>query len=175
MNWFTIRVQSNRERTVSERLKTDMLKEIDEEVEVLIPKESYVILKNNKKQVREKLLYPGYIFIKTKSPDKLADLIKRTDGAQSILKDRDGNPSLMRESEICRIINEVASKKEKVQSPFIVGEEVFIINGPFVEFKGTIESIDEDKSRIKVNVYIFGRSTSVELLFSDVSRVKVKE
>ena len=97
MNWYTIRTQNNKEKKVSERLKLFMKKEYDSELSVLIPTHVSVSIKKNKKDIKDKLLYPGYIFVGTNNIENLTQLVKITDGATNILKDGSGNPIIMKE------------------------------------------------------------------------------
>lgn len=169
-NWYTIKVQNNREKSVSERLKYEMMREFNEEVNFLIPTQGVMSVKDGKKVVKDQILYPGYLFVETTSIDKIAHLVKTTNGATNVLKDNKGKPIVMKQSEIDRMIGEKEANKEKLDSSFVVGEKVQIINGPFAKFNGKIEELQVDKNKVKVEVLIFGRSTLVELTLVDITK-----
>ena len=98
--WYTVKVQSNREKSVSEKLRQDMIREFKEEVNVLIPTQKLSVIKNGKVKHKEQLLYPGYIFVETESIDKVLHFVKIINGITNVLKDPQGNPIVMRQSEI---------------------------------------------------------------------------
>lgn len=169
--WYTIKVQSNREKNVSEKLKTDMMREFGEEVEFMIPKKSYLAVKNGKKIVKEQILYPGYLFVQTTSPDRVSYLIKSTNGASTIIKNSQGVPQALRQSEVEAMMETevVTPKIDKVKiNLFNLNDLVEINDGPFAGFKGSIVSMDADKGKVSVEVKIFGRPTSVDLTFEDI-------
>jgi len=166
--WYTIKVQNNRERTISEKLKFEMMREFGEEVDFLIPTKETISIKEGKKVQREQILYPGYIFVETNSIDKIAHLVKITNGATNVLRDSKGDPIILRKSEVDRMIGERESNKSFIGSPFLPGEKVEIVNGPFSNFNGKIESIDIEKNKVKVEVIIFGRSSAVDLTLEDI-------
>ena len=169
--WYTIKVQSNREKNVSEKLKSDMLREFGEEVDFLIPKKSYMAVKNGKKIVKEQILYPGYLFVQTTSPDRLSYLIKSTNGASTIIKNSQGVPQPLRQSEVDAMIEteDVSPKIDKTKiNHFNLEDFVEINDGPFAGFKGTIKTIVNERDKVKVEVKIFGRPTSVDLTFDDI-------
>lgn len=168
-NWYTIKVQNIRERSVSEKLKTEMLREFGEEVNFLIPTHGVATIKDGKKVLKEQILYPGYIFIETSSIDKIDHLVKTTNGATNILRDNKGTPITLKQSEVDRMLGEKEANSIAVLSDkFVPGEKVEVKNGPFASFKGTVSSVDNDKEKVKVEVLIFGRSTMVDLTLSDI-------
>lgn len=169
-NWYTVKVQNNREKSVSERLKLDMMREFNEEVQFFIPTQGVLSVKNGKKVVKEQLLYPGYIFVETSSIDRINHLVKTTNGATNVLKDNKGTPIILKQSEIDRMLGEKEANKESLESSFVLGEKVKIINGPFANFNGKIEEMNVEKNRLKVEVLIFGRSTPVELTLVDITK-----
>lgn len=169
-NWYTVKVQNNREKSVSERLKLDMMREFNEEVQFFIPTQGVLSVKNGKKVVKEQLLYPGYIFVETSSIDRINHLVKTTNGATNVLKDNKGTPIILKQSEIDRMLGEKEANKESLESSFVLGEKVKIINGPFANFNGKIEEMNVEKNRLKVEVLIFGRSTLVELTLVDITK-----
>ena len=141
MNWYIVRSQANRERKVSERL-----------------------IKEGKKVQREKVIFPGYIFVECSAIGELKQVVKSINGATGLLTDRTGEIQIVKEQEVNRMIGlHEENKNKNFADIFSVGDEVTITEGPFASFKGAIDFIDKDKGKLKVNVSIFGRITVVEL------------
>ena len=168
--WYTVKVQSNREKSVSEKLKLDMDRDFKEEVNVLIPTQKFSIIKNGKVKHKEQLLYPGYIFVETGSIDKILHFVKVINGMTSVLKDPQGNPIVLRNSEIERMTGEIEHRKSIDKGLYAIGEEVSVINGPFASFRGKIQTLDYEKDKVKIEVSIFGRATIVDLTVADISK-----
>lgn len=166
--WYTIKVQVNHERKVSERLKLDMKRENDEDIKVIIPTQTVVNIKEGKRNEREQLMYPGYIFVETLNVAELDAIVKATTGALNILKDNKKVPLVLRQSEVDRMIGDRNTAAKVIKNSLFQGERVLIKDGPFLNFKGVIESIDVDNDKVKVEVLIFGRKTSVDLSLCDV-------
>jgi transcriptional antiterminator NusG len=172
MNWYIVRAQSNRERSVAEKLrkeseKGDLMGNIGR---VLVPTEKSFHLKDGKKVSREKVMYPGYIFVETKSIGELAYFVKGCDGASGLLSDRSKKPQVLSLKEVERMIGiqEQIVVEQEITSRYIIGEEVKILDGPFKSFTGTVENIEGDK--VKIAVLIFGRKTLVELNIQQVDK-----
>ena len=171
--WYTIKVQSNCEKLVSDKIRFSLIRDFNEEVDILIPTQNSSFVKNGKLIKKEKLLYPGYIFVETSSIDKISHLIKNISGASTVLKDAEGNPITLRQSEVSRITDikipeEIENKKQQEKSIYNINEEVTLKTGPFEGFKGKIEAIDKDK--VKIQVIIFGRITPVEAYINDITK-----
>lgn len=169
-NWYTIKVQNNREKSVSERLKSEMMREFNQEISFLIPTQGIISVKDGKKVQKEQILYPGYIFVETNNIDKIAHLVKTTNGATNVLRDNKGTPIILKQSEVDRMIGEKEANKVSLETSFVLGEKVEIVSGPFAKFKGNIESMDIDKNKVKVEVLIFGRATFVDLTLADITK-----
>lgn len=172
MKWYIVRAQSNRERSVSEKLrkegeKGDLMGAIGR---VLVPTEKSFHLKDGKKVTREKVMYPGYIFVETRSIGELAHFVKGCDGATGLLADRSKKPQVLSLKEVERMIGiqEQVSVEQETSNKYIIGEEVKILDGPFNSFTGEVENIDGDK--IKIAVLIFGRKTLVELNIQQIDK-----
>lgn len=166
MEWYIVRAQANRERKVSERI----LKEADKGElngvigRVIVPLEKVFGTKEGKKVQREKVMFPGYVFVETSAIGELKQAVKKIDGATGLLTDRAGNVQVVKDDEVNRMIGLHEENKEKSFSDiFSIGDEVTVIEGPFASFKGNIEFVDKDKGKLKVNILIFGRPTTVEL------------
>ena len=171
MKWYTVKVQTQREKSISDRLKLEMKREFNEEVNVMVPVKKILILKEGKRVPKEELLYPGYVFVETMNPDKLNHVIKFTVGANNILSDNKKKPIVLRQSEVDKMMgikeeNDISILRER----YIPGETVMVLDGPFMNFKGIIESVDNEKSKVKVEILIFGRKNYVELTLDDITK-----
>ncbi len=170
MKWYIVRAQSNKERNVAERITNESLKGdlMGKVGRVLVPTENTFYMKNSKKVKREKVLYPGYIFVETNAIGELKYFLKGMNGASGFLTNRAGEILPLSENEINRMIGQQEEAKIEVETPFIIGEEVKIIDGPFSSMVGKIEAINEQK--IKLNVSIFGRITPLELNITQIDK-----
>jgi len=165
MKWYVVRAQSNREKSVSERLikeaeKGDLFGKVGQ---VIVPIEKSFLLKNGKKVMREKIIFPGYIFIETNAVGELKYFLKAVNGAQGFLTNRTGGVQSLTQYEVNSMLGKHEESKKELppEETFVVGEEVKILDGPFSSFVGTIQEIKDQK--VKVSVLIFGRITPVEL------------
>lgn len=171
--WYTVKVQSNRERVVSDRIKLEMNRK-EKEVNVLVPVEKVYFAKNGKKANREKIIYPGYVFVETKNLEVLQDALKFIPGNSGILKSKvTGQPSFLKKEEIDKMLDQVTrSNNDDVDIfNFVIGEEVKIIGGPFDSFKGTITEVSKEKNKAKLEVLIFGRPTPVDIQFDQLEKI----
>jgi transcriptional antiterminator NusG len=140
--------------------------------QVLIPTEKVYQVRKGKKISKERNYFPGYVLIEAALVGELTHIIRNIPNVLGFLGT--GNePSPMRASEVKRIlgkVDELAEQGEGVNIPFIVGETVKVIDGPFNSFSGVIEEINEEKKKLKVMVKIFGRKTPLELNFMQVEK-----
>ena len=166
MEWYIVRSQANRERKVSERIikegeKGELIGVIGR---VVVPTEKVFTTKDGKKTEREKVIFPGYVFVETSAIGELKQVVRRIQGATGLLSDRAGNIQVVPDSEVNRMIGIHEENKTKSFSDiYSIGDEVIVTDGPFTSFKGNIENIDKENGKVKVNVLIFGRPTIVEL------------
>jgi len=170
--WYIVRSQSNREKSVSERIlneseRGDLMGNVSQ---VMVPTEFSFYMKNNKKIKREKIMFPGYIFVECISPSELKEFLKGVNGCSGFLTNRSGDIQSLSEIEVNTMIGiqDEAKNKDSV-NPFNVNEEITIIDGPFSSMKGTIDDIIEDK--LKVSVSIFGRKTPIYLNIYQVNKI----
>jgi transcriptional antiterminator NusG len=167
---------SGQEKKVKQYIETEItrLQLSDFVSQVLIPTEKIFQIRNGKKVAKERSFYPGYILIESRLTGEIAHIIKNLTGVIGFLGEtKGGDPVPMRISEVNRIlgkVDELAESEGVITNPFVVGENVKVINGPFNGFNGVIEEINEEKKKIKVSVKIFGRKTPVELGFGEVER-----
>ena len=171
-NWFSLRVISGKERTVEDNImyESKISKVEDNIEEVFVPFEKVVKIRNNKKIIKERVFFPGYILIKMKLNKITKYFIENIQGVISFVGPKGKNPIPLREAEIKKIFGEVERKegREMIVSPFKKNDSVKIIAGPFIDFTGAVDEINDDKQKVKVIISIFGRSTPVELDYFQV-------
>lgn len=176
LKWFALRVISGKERKLRELIEREVkLSNWDESVaRVLVPMEKVYKIRNGKKVIQERNFFPGYILIASPKERLHADIINAIKNITGVIhflgKD---NPTPLRQPEVNRIlgkVDEMAETGVSMNEPFIRGETVKIIDGPFNDFFGNIEEIYEEKKKLKVIVKIFGRRTPVELNFMQVEK-----
>ena len=133
--------------------------------EVFLPYEKVVVVRNNKKTIKEKMFFPGYILINMNLNNQSKYVVENTQGVLSFVGPKGSDPVPLTEKEIKRIFGEVADKegREILTTSYKVGDMVQVISGPFLDFAGHIEEVNDEKQKVKVVVSIFGRPTSVEL------------
>lgn len=174
--WYVVRAISGQEKKVKQYIEMEInrLKLNDYVSQVLIPTEKIYQIRNGKKVAKERSFYPGYVLLEANLAGEIAHIIKNIPGVIGFLGEtKGGDPVPMRTSEVNRIlgkVDELAEAEGTITNPFVVGESVKVINGPFNGFNGVIEEINEEKKKIKVSVKIFGRKTPVELGFGEVER-----
>lgn len=176
MQWFVLKVQSNRERTIRDSLlKRIRLEGVSDKFgEIIIPTEKVAEkTKGGKKRVVERKLYPGYIMIQMILTDETWYLVRDTSGVGDFTGAA-GKPIAMSAEEIKRMLGLEAAKEvepEKVKIEFSTGDVIKIKEGAFEGFEGTIDAIDTSSGKITVLIEIFGRSTQVELDYWQVERI----
>ena len=173
MNWYSLRVMSGRENKVKDSIfrELDFEKDLKANVEeILIPTENIVDIKNGKKTVKEKSLLPGYILVKMTMNNETKFFIESIDGVMSFVGPK-GSPQAVTEVEMTRYLSVTETDDLSVDDideiPFKVGDSVKVIDGPFKEFNGLVQEVN-DRNRIKVNVNIFGRPTPIELSMNQI-------
>lgn len=166
-NWYTLRVISGREQSVKDNILREAKEsKIDSDIdEVFLPFEKVIQVRNHKKSVKDKMFFPGYILINMVLNQQSKYVVENTPGVLSFVGPKGGNPTTLTEKEIKKIFLDVERKegKEFLAASFNVGDHVKVIAGPFLDFSGHIEEVNDEKQKVKVVVSIFGRPTSVEL------------
>ena len=174
--WYVVRAISGKEKKVKEYLESEIIRTgMDEYVEqVLIPTEKVFEMRNGKKKLRERNFLPGYILMECELVAELIPVVKEIPNVIGFLSDRKGSdPVPLRQSEVNRIlgkVDEMNDKGEMPEEPFIKGEPVKVMAGPFNGFTGVIDEVYEDKKKLKVVVKIFGRNTPLELNYFQVEK-----
>ena len=177
MKWYVLRVMGGKEnKTVSFIEKEiDRLKLQDFVAQILVPTEKVYQIKNGKKVSKDKNFFPGYVLVEANLVGEVPHILKNVTNVLGFLgATKGGVPVPMRKSEINRIlgkVDEMALTDESVSIPFVVGETVKVIDGPFNSFNAEIEGIDEQKKKLKLMVKIFGRKTPLELNFMQVEKI----
>jgi transcriptional antiterminator NusG len=172
--WYVVRTISGTEKKVKGYIESEInrLNLGDYISKILIPIEKVYQVRNGKKISKERNLYPGYILIEAVLIGEIPHTIKNIPGVIGFLGTK-GEPNPIRQSEVNRIlgkVDELAEQGEEVNVPYIVGETVTVVDGPFNSFSGIIEEINEEKKKLKVMVKIFGRKTPLELGFMQVEK-----
>ncbi len=174
--WYVIRAISGKEKKVKEQLEIEIERQnLSDYVEqILIPTEKVYQIRNGKKISKEKNYLPGYVLIEAALVGEVEHVIQSTNNIIGFLGgEKGGDPLPMRESEVNRIlgkVDELAESDEEMNVPYVVGEAVKVIDGPFNNFNGIVEEINEEKKKLKVMVKIFGRKTPLELNYTQVTK-----
>ncbi|MCL4171375.1 UNVERIFIED_CONTAM: hypothetical protein GTU68_065548 [Idotea baltica] len=174
--WYVIRAISGKEKKVKQYLESEIERlSLEGQVsQVIIPTEKVFEMRNGKKKLRERNFLPGYILIECEMAAELIPVVKEVPNVIGFLGNKRGSdPVPLRQAEVNKIlgkVDEMNEKGEMPEEPFIKGEPVKVMAGPFNGFTGVIEEIYEDKKKLKVVVKIFGRNTPIELNYFQVEK-----
>jgi transcription termination/antitermination protein NusG len=172
--WYIVHTYSNFEKKVKEEiLRQAKLQELEDFVaDVVVPTEEVLEVRRGQKVKSEHKFLPGYVLLNAKLTDEVYHLVKNVAKVTGFLG-QNNKPMALRQGEVDRILNQSSESAEHPKSMIVfeIGEQVRVADGPFTSFNGTVEEVDEEKGRVKVSVSIFGRSTPVELEYSQVEKV----
>ncbi len=173
MNWYIVQAYSGFEKKVVELIKEELKKyKLEDNLgEILVPTHQITQVKKGKRTKKESKYFPGYVLVKVDLTKQIYHLIKNLTKVSGFLGSGD-KPTPISDKEIQRILGQVSESadNQKTGINFEIGEKVKVCDGPFASFNGLIEEIDEEKSRLKVSVSIFGRATPVDLEFNQVEK-----
>jgi len=176
-NWYTLRVVSGKEKFVKENIfrelefSPELRSKIDE---IFVPFEKIIVIKNDKKKIKERMFFPGYIMINMSMDVESKYFVENSTSVISFVAAKGRMPAALREKEVKRIFGEVRRKEgilDIVDVPFKKGDHVKVVSGPFIDFNGVVEEVNKDKQKVRVIISIFGRPTPVELDFFQVEMV----
>lgn len=172
--WYIVHAYSNFEKKVAESIREQAKqRNLEDHFEqVMVPTETVTEVRRGRKVNAERKFFPGYVLVKMNLTDEVYHLIKNTPKVTGFLGS-DNKPMPITEAEANRILHQVQEgiERPKPAVSFEVGEQVRVSDGPFASFNGTVEEVDEARSRVKVAVSIFGRATPVELEFGQVEKL----
>lgn len=174
--WYVVRAISGKEKKVKDLIELEVKRNNLEDfvTQVLIPTEKVFQIRNGKKISKERSFFPGYVLIEAELVGEVPHVIKNVNNVIGFLgAEKGGDPVPLRPLEVKRIlgkVDELADSEEEMSIPFVVGESVKVIDGPFNNFNGIIEEINEEKKKLKVMVKIFGRKTPLELGYMQVEK-----
>ena len=174
LRWYVVHAYSGMEKAVErnilERINRAGMQ--DKFGRILVPMEEVVEVKNGQKKTTERKFFPGYVLVEMIMGDDTWHLVKHTNKVTGFVGGAKNRPSPISEAEVAKIVNQMQEGTEKPRHKieFVVGEYVRVKDGPFTDFNGSVEDVNYDKSKVRVSVTIFGRSTPVELEFSQIEK-----
>lgn len=174
LRWYIVHAYSGMEkaveRNIAERIARASMQ--DKFGRVLVPTEEVVEMKNGQRKTTERRLFPGYVFVEMIMDDESWHLVKHTNKVTGFVGGAKNRPAPISEAEVQKIVSQMqeGTDKPRHKVEFMVGELIRVKEGPFTDFNGSVEDVNYEKSRVRVSVMIFGRSTPVELEFSQIEK-----
>ena len=174
LRWYVVHAYSGMEKAVErnilERITRSGMQ--DKFGRILVPMEEVVEVKNGQKRTTERKFFPGYVLVEMVMDDDTWHLVKHTNKVTGFVGGAKNRPAPISESEVMKIVNQMqeGTDKPRHKIEFVVGEFVRVKEGPFADFNGSVEDVNYEKSKVRVAVTIFGRSTPVELEFSQIEK-----
>jgi len=175
--WYVVRSVSGKENKIKDYIESEIKRlNLQDSIEqVLVPTEKVIQIRNGKKINKERVFIPGYIMIQASLEGEIPHIIKSINGVIGFLGEvKGGDPVPLRPAEVNRLlgkVDELSVQDENVNIPYVIGETVKVIDGPFNGFNGTVEKINEEKRKLEVMVKIFGRKTPLELSYMQVEKI----
>jgi transcriptional antiterminator NusG len=177
LKWYVVRAIGGQENKVKTYIENEIarLNISDFISKVLVPTEKVIQIRNGKKLNKERVYFPGYIMIEANLSGEIPHIVKSIPGVIGFLGEtKGGDPVPLRRSEINRLlgkVDELSVQNDNVAIPYVLGETIKVVDGPFNGFEGTIENINEEKRKLEVMVKIFGRRTPLELSYMQVEKI----
>ncbi|MFN4005411.1 MAG: transcription termination/antitermination protein NusG [Hylemonella sp.] len=174
LRWYVVHAYSGMEKAVERNIRERIQRAgmQDKFGRILVPMEEVVEVKNGQKRTTERKFFPGYVLVEMVMDDDTWHLVKHTSKVTGFVGGAKNRPAPISEEEVMKIVNQMqeGSDKPRHKVEFEVGEYVRVKEGPFTDFNGTVEEVNYEKNKLRVAVTIFGRSTPVELEFSQVEK-----
>ncbi|AGX87140.1 transcription termination/antitermination protein NusG [Candidatus Symbiobacter mobilis] len=174
-HWYVVHTYAGMERAVERSLAEAIARANLQHKfrKVLVPVEEVVEIKRGQRKITERKFFPGYVFVEMVMDDETWHFVKQTNRVTGFVGGGKSKPTPISEGEVQKILSQMqeGSDRPRHKVEFIVGESVRVTDGPFADFHGTVEEVNYDKSKVRVAVTIFGRSTPVELEFSQVEKM----
>ena len=173
MNWYTLRVISGKEKKIKDAILSEVANASvqDRIQDVLVPTENIVEMRDGKKKVKERVFFPGYILVQLDMDKDTRYLLENVNGVIAFVGPK-GNPQSLKPDEAKRFLADYdggdGPLKTTEVAPYKVGDSVKVMDGPFMDFSGFVQEVNNDKQKLKVLVSIFGRQTPVELDYLQV-------
>tara|TARA_B100000287_G_scaffold108796_1_gene101058 strand:- start:1374 stop:1907 length:534 start_codon:yes stop_codon:yes gene_type:complete len=172
MEWYTLRVISGKEKKIKDSILYDVsMSDLSDSIgDILVPSENIVEMRDGKKKVKEKVFFPGYLLIRLDMNKETKYLLENINGVISFVGPK-GEPQALRPEEAKRFLSDDGTDgplRTTEAAPYIVGDNVRVTDGPFMDFSGLVQEVNHDKQKLKVLVSIFGRQTPVELDYLQV-------
>jgi transcriptional antiterminator NusG len=174
LRWYVVHAYSGMEKAVERNIieriaRAGMQSKFGR---ILVPMEEVVEVKNGQKKTTERKFFPGYVLVEMVMDDDTWHLVKHTNKVTGFVGGAKNRPAPISEAEVMKIVNQMQEGTEKPRHKieFVVGEYVRVKEGPFTDFNGSVEDVNYEKSKVRVSVTIFGRSTPVELEFSQIEK-----
>jgi transcriptional antiterminator NusG len=174
LRWYVVHAYSGMEKAVERNIRERIIRSAlqDKFGRILVPMEEVVEIKNGQKKTTERKFFPGYVLVEMIMDDDTWHLVKHTNKVTGFVGGAKTRPSPISEAEVMKIVNQMqeGTDKPRHKVEFVVGEYVRVKDGPFTDFNGSVEDVNYEKSKVRVSVTIFGRSTPVELEFSQIEK-----
>ena len=174
MRWYIVHAYSGMEKAVERNIQERIARASMEAKfnRILVPTEEVVEIKNGQRKMTERRLFPGYVFVEMVMDDDTWHLVKHTNKVTGFVGGAKNRPAPISEEEVQKIVSQMqeGTDKPRHKIEFMVGELIRVKEGPFTDFNGSVEEVNYEKSRVRVSMMIFGRSTPVELEFGQVEK-----
>ncbi|WP_293661645.1 transcription termination/antitermination protein NusG [Rhodoferax sp. OV413] len=174
LRWYVVHAYSGMEKAVERNIQERIVRSGMQGKfgRILVPMEEVVEVKNGQKKTTERKFFPGYVLVEMIMDDDTWHLVKHTNKVTGFVGGAKNRPAPISEAEVMKIVNQMQEGTEKPRHKieFVVGEFVRVKEGPFTDFNGSVEDVNYEKSKVRVSVTIFGRSTPVELEFSQIEK-----